>query len=105
MLTLVDRSINELGSWIEQNKATLENNEHNDQVRGEVTRDRETTVEMQTKLAQLVEQFNRLIDERRYAEAEIIAKQAHEIAPENAVTTLLVEKSKFAKQIAFNEDQ
>jgi general secretion pathway protein D len=104
LLTLVDRSINELGSWIEQNKATLENSEHNDQVRGEVTRDRETTVEMQNKLAQLVEQFNRLIDERRYAEAEAIAKQAHEIAPQNAVTTLLVEKSKFAKQIAFNED-
>jgi general secretion pathway protein D len=104
LLTLVDRSINELSNWIEQNKATLENKEHNEQVRSDVERDRQVTVEMQTKLAQLVEQFNKLIDERRYAEAEIIAKQAHEIAPENSVTALLVEKSKFAKQIAFNED-
>src|SRR6185436_10216853 len=29
LLTLVDRSINELSAWIEQNKATLENDEHN----------------------------------------------------------------------------
>ena len=104
LLTLVDRSINELANWIEANKATLENKENNDQIRGDVARDRESTVEMQNKLGQLVEQFNKLIDERRYAEAEIIAKQANEIAPQNPVTTLLVEKSKFAKQIAFNED-
>lgn len=104
LLTLVDRSVNELANWIEQNKATLENKENNERVRGDVARDRETTVEMQSKLGQLVEQFNKLVDERRYAEAEIIAKQANEIAPENPVTTLLVEKSKFAKQIAFNED-
>ncbi len=104
LLTLVDRSINELANWIEANKSTLENKENNDRVRDGVARDRESTVEMQNKLAQLVEQFNKLIDERRYAEAEIIAKQANEIAPQNAVTTLLVEKSKFAKQIAFNED-
>ena len=104
LLTLVDRSINELANWIEQNKATLDNKEHNDQVRGEVARNREVTVEMQTKLAQLVENFNKLIDERRYAEAEVVAKQANEIAPENPVTVLLVEKSRFAKQVAFNED-
>jgi general secretion pathway protein D len=104
LLTLVDRSISELSNWIEANKATLDNKEHNEQVRGDVARDREATVEMQTKLGQLVEQFNSLIDERRYAEAEIIAKQANEIAPQNPVTALLVEKSKFAKQIAFNED-
>lgn len=104
LLTLVDRSINELANWIEQNKATLENKERNDEVRADIDRGREATIEMQTKLAQLVEQFNKLIDERRYSEAEIIAKQANEIAPENPVTALLVEKSKFAKQIAFNED-
>jgi hypothetical protein len=42
--------------------------------------DRETTVEMQKQAAQLVEQFNRLIDERRYAEAEV-SPSAHEISP------------------------
>jgi general secretion pathway protein D len=103
LLTLVDRSIGELSTYIEQNKATIENRERNDAVKAEVERGRELVLETQNKLAQLVENFNKLMEEQRYAEAEVIAKQALEIAPENPVTVNMVEKSAFVKQIMFNE--
>ena len=103
LLTLVDRSIGELAAYIEQNKDTIASRERNDSLKEEIERGRDLTVETQNKLATFVEDFNKLMDEQRYAEAEVIAKQALEIAPNNPLTTNMVEKSAFAKQIAFNE--
>ena len=103
LLTLVDRSIGELTAYIEQNKATIESREHNESVKAEIAHGRELSSETQNKLAGLVESFNKLFDEQRYPEAEVKAKQAMEIAPENPLTINMVEKSALARQIAFNE--
>jgi general secretion pathway protein D len=102
LLTIVDRMVNQLATYIEQNKATIENDEQTNAIRAEIVRDQELTVEGQNKLAQMVEQFNRLIDERRYPEAEVIAMQARDIDPRNPVVVTMVEKSRFIRQY---EDQ
>ena len=39
------------------------------------------------------------MDEKRYAEAEVIARQANDIAPNEAVVVNMVEKSKLAHRI------
>ena len=49
--------------------------------------------EVQNKLASLVEEFNKLVEDQRYAEAERIAKQAHELAPDAAVMQNLCGKA------------
>lgn len=103
LLTLVDRSIGELTAYIEQNKATIESREHNESVKADIARGRELSLETQNKLAGLVEDFNKLFDEQRYPEAEVVAKQALEIAPENPLTVNMVQKSALARQITFNE--
>ncbi len=100
LLTLVDKSIIELEKYVEQNKSTIENEERNKEIRAEIARGQELTIETQNKLAQMVEEFNKLLDERRYAEAEVIAKQAREIAPDYPVVTLMVEKAHLARNIA-----
>jgi general secretion pathway protein D len=100
LLTLVDKSIIELEKYIEQNKSAIENEERNNQIRAERVREQELTIETQNKLAELVEEFNTLLDERRYAEAEVIAKKAREIAPDYPTVTLMVEKSKLARNVA-----
>ena len=51
------------------------------------------------RIGVLVDQFNELIDERRYAEAEVLARQARELAPEEPVVQTLVWKSRFVKRI------
>ncbi len=46
----------------------------------------------------LVKQFNDLMSQRRYAEAEVVAKQARELDPKNPVSQTLEWKSKFARR-------
>jgi general secretion pathway protein D len=99
-LTIVDRMTNELSTYIEQNKSTIESDERNTAVRAEVVRNQELSIEMQNKLATMVEQFNKLMDEQRFPEAEIIARQAREIDPTNVTVVNMFEKSRFAMRFA-----
>jgi general secretion pathway protein D len=100
LLTIVDRMVNELSSYIEQNKATIENDERNAAVRTEVVRSQELTIETQNKLADMVERFNKLMDERRFPEAEVIAMQARDIDPQNVMVVNMIEKSRLGRNIA-----
>ena len=100
LLTIVDRTLNDLGKFIEQNRSEIESNDRNRQVMEAVERDRTLKVDTQNKIAELVEQFNQLMDERRYPEAEMLARQARELDPENPVTQTLTWKAKFAIRIA-----
>src|SRR5439155_14037348 len=99
LLTMVDRLVGELSTYIEQNKATIENAEQNNAIKAEVVRDQEVRLQAQGKLADMVEQFNKLMDEKRYAEAEVIARQANDISPGDTVLTTMIEKSKLARRI------
>jgi general secretion pathway protein D len=100
LLTVVDRNLNELEKFIEQNRSDIENNDRNRDVMDKVERDRSMKLDTQDKIAELVEQFNELMDERRYPEAEMLARQARELDPENPVTQTLSWKAKFAIRIA-----
>lgn len=100
LLTAVDRRTAELQTYIDNNRSTIENAEKNKQILGERARNQEITYEVQDKLANMVEQFNKLMDDHRYAEAVVIAKQARELAPNENVTNLMVEKGALATAIA-----
>jgi general secretion pathway protein D len=100
LLTLVDRRAAELQTYIDNNKSTIDNAEKNREVLTGRARDQEVSLEVQDKLASMVEQFNKLMDDRRYAEALVIAKQARELAPNTAVTVSMVEKGTLAANIA-----
>lgn len=49
--------------------------------------------EAQEKLSKLVDRFNTLVGEQRYAEAEVVAKEAQALVPESPVTDVLVGSS------------
>lgn len=100
LLIMADRGVLDTERYIETNKGKIELDDRNRTVQADVDRDRLRVIEVQNKLAQLVEEFNKLIDQERYAEAEVIAKQANELDPENPVVTTLVEKSRFVRRIA-----
>lgn len=99
LLTLVDRSIESLQQYIELNKADIELNERNQDVIQGVALDAQREMEIQNELASLVEEFNELLDEQRYAEAELIAKKAKELAPEAEVVQNLLWQSRFVRRI------
>lgn len=100
LLTMVDRRVSELTIFVEQNKSTIENDANNAEIKADLLRKQELTFEVQNKLAEMVEQFNQLMDEARYAEAEVIAKQANDLVPRDPVVIVMVEKARLARNIA-----
>lgn len=104
LLSNVDRSILRVDTYIRRNLSQIENDERNDQIRSQVDRDRRMDLETQNRLAGLVEEFNQLMDEQRFAEAEILAKQAEELRPDDPVVETLRWKARFARRIRAAED-
>ena len=51
----------------------------------------------------MIDEFNKLMDEQRYEEAQVVAKQAAELDPENPVVTQVLWQAKFVRR--FHERQ
>jgi len=99
MLTQVDRSIVAMEKYIDENRVEIERDERNRTVLAEVDRRRNMRVQVGEKMAELVSRFNKMMDEHRYAEAQVIARQANELDPTNPVVRNLLWKSKFASSL------
>ncbi len=100
LLRRVDGSLQELQQYVQNNQAQIELDEKNAAVRKEVDGRRKLKVEVGEKLAGMVDEYNRLIDERRFPEAEIVAKRAYEMDPENPVVVQMVKVSKVLRRNA-----
>ncbi|MCE9555693.1 MAG: FecR domain-containing protein [Planctomycetes bacterium] len=61
-------------------------------------------IQLQEKLAVLVDEFNTFREERRYAEAEVKAKQAIEMAPDEAVSRQMWREVRFWRNVRNNRD-
>ena len=93
----LDVTFAEIEKYLEQNRAQLDLDDRNKEVLDEVRRHRNTKIEVDERLAKLVDEFNKLMDEQRFPEAEIVAKRANEMAPDEPVVRQLVWVSKFAR--------
>ncbi len=78
--------------------------QRNKEVMDGIKNDRLTELRIETELAEMVKRYNELFDQKRFSEAEVLAKKAAAIAPENPVTVTMLIKAKFGKQNFFNED-
>ncbi|MFG0240064.1 MAG: hypothetical protein ACF8CY_03260, partial [Gimesia chilikensis] len=70
----------------------------NEEVEEYINRRIKNKIRVEQELADLVEKFNELIDQRRYAEAEVVAKQAKDLDPQNPVTVTMEWKSRFLRR-------
>ncbi len=104
MLTLVERGIRDAETYIQQHLPDIELTERNDAVLRSIEHDRLDQLERQNKLAELVEEFNVLMDEERYAEANLISRQAHELEPESEVVRLMLHRGEIGRRVDNQED-
>jgi general secretion pathway protein D len=102
LLRRVDRKIAELDKYIIEHRAEIELDEKNREILAEVDRRLETKLVIDDKLAQIVDDCNRLMDEQRFAEAEVLAKRARELDPDNPVVKQLVWQTKFVNRVQRN---
>lgn len=86
LLRRVELTINETEQYIQQHRAELELDERNAGILAEIDRRQELKLEMQTKIAELVDQFNKEHADQRYYEAEQTAKRLMELAPDEQVS-------------------
>ncbi len=102
LLRRVDRKIAELDKYIIEHRAEIELDEKNKAILAEVDRRLETKLVIDDKLAKIVDDCNRLMDEQRFAEAEVLAKRARELDPDNPVVKQLVWQTKFVNRVQRN---
>lgn len=103
LLTMVDRELERLNQYIDEHSveiATAETNAANIEA---VYQERETRYATEQKVSLLVEDFNRLMHEQRYAEARLIARQAAELAPELPAVIAMVTESKYMEATNMQE--
>jgi len=94
----IDKKIADLDKYIIEHRAEIELDEQNKAVLAEVDRRLENRLVIDDKLAQLVDDCNQLMDEERFAEAEVLAKRARELDPDNPVVKQLIWNSAFVKR-------
>lgn len=104
LLTLVDRQIATHQIYMTRNRAAIEQNLKNQQVRDEIALDQEQTYKTQQQIASLVDSYNDLMDEGRYAEAEVVAKQVGVLDRDSEIASLLIANARTARRILESEE-
>ncbi len=103
MLTIVDRAIATHQIYMTQNKATIDQNMMNRQVKEQLALDDETRYKKEQQIASLVETYNDLMEKGSYAEAEVVAKQVAAIDPNSTITKLMIAGSRVKRRIKEDE--
>jgi general secretion pathway protein D len=103
LLRRTDRAITETKQYLEENQPRLELTDKNNRTRQEIDREGRAKQDTKEKIAQKIDEFNRLRDEQRYEEAQVVAKQAAEIDPNNPVAQQLLTDAKFLYRVKSND--
>lgn len=104
LIRRVDLSIAETERFIRDKGADIELDRANQAVLEDIDRSREVQRQVQVRLAELVDEFNTLRDEQRFAEMEIVAKRAYDMAPDEPVAQQLWENAKFIRRSLLNRE-
>ena len=104
LIRRLDLSIVETERFIRDYGAEIELERANQAVLEDIDRQREVKLQVQKRLAELVEQFNTLRNEQRYAEMEIVANRAVEMAPDEPVAQQIWENARFIRRTILNQD-
>jgi general secretion pathway protein D len=104
LLHRIDITLDETEKYVNDHRSEIELDEKNKAVLDEVNRDKEVKLQVQQKIAELVDQFNKLRDEQRFAEMEVVARRLIELAPEDPVAQQVWQTAKFIRREYMNKD-
>ena len=99
LLRRIERTRREIEETTGKRRAELALEAQNSRIEAQIDRDRARKVEVDQRIAMLVEEYNTLVDQQRFPEAEAIAKKAGELAPDNAVVRQLVAQSRLIRRL------
>lgn len=99
MLTIVDRAITSHQIYMSQNQATIDQNQRNRQITGQMELEDEARYKKEQQIASMVETFHDLMDKGSFAEAEIVAKQVGALDSQSTIAKLLLENARNRRRI------
>ena len=103
LLSMVDRVTNHMQTWVDGNKSTIELDQRNKQIEDRIELDATNRKKTDDQIQTLVNQYNDLIDQSRFPEAEAIAKKVSDISPNSEIASILYNKAKVQRRIGENE--
>lgn len=96
MVSIVQRARTEQQKYVDGNRASIELELRNEQVQTDLDNERKQRSAANEKAAELVETFNQYMQERRYHEAETIARQVQILLPDSTIAVQLTTRSQVA---------
>ncbi|HEX3598494.1 MAG TPA: hypothetical protein VHU84_00045, partial [Lacipirellulaceae bacterium] len=102
LLSRIDITLKKAENYSGEHKSEIELDKQNKAVVAGRDHDREMKLKLQQKIAENVEEFNRLRDEQRFEEMEIVACRLHDLAPDNPVAQQVWLNAKFIRREMMN---
>ena len=99
LLRRLDRDAKELTQFVDSNRPRIELLQQNRETQATLDREQANKLDTQNKLARLVEEYNTLVDQQRFGEAEVLAKRAAELAPNEPISVQLAVQSKALRRM------
>ena len=99
LLRRIERTRRDIEESSGKRRAELALEAQNAQVEAQIDRERTQRVEVDQRLATLVEEYNTLVDQQRFPEAEAIAKKAAQLSPDNPVVRQLLAQSRVIRRL------
>jgi len=96
----IERTRRDIEETTGKRRAEIALDQRNATIESQIDRERAKRVEVDERLAMLVEEYNVLVDERRFPEAEAIAKKAAQLAPDNAIVRQLLSQSRMVRRLS-----
>ena len=104
MAMMVDRAVRDQKQYIQANRAKIDLELQNDAVRAEMATEQAKNLVIDEEVSSLVRSFNELIKDRRYQEAEIIAKQVQELKPDDPIAVSMFHTSRMGTRLMIDQD-
>ncbi len=94
LLTRIDLVTANIENWVEQNKVAIELDQRNKQIENRMEVEATTRAKTDLQVQSLVDQYNDLIDSRRFPEAIEVAKKVSELKPGSEIASVMMTKAK-----------
>ena len=99
LLRRIERTRLEIEEITGKRRAELALERQNEKIEAQIDGERARKVEIDQRIALLVDEYNTLVNEQRYPEAEAVAKKAGQLAPDNPVVRQLLAQSRTIRRL------
>ncbi len=104
LTAMVGRAVSEQNSYVEANRAKIDLDLANERIRTEMETEDIREARVDQEISQLVDSFNDLMDQKRFEEALVIAKQVGELKPDSTIAMTMFHNSRQQVRLQMSND-